>query len=161
MIFKWIFEILNTNFLCHTRFQIFERLNEFFVTCFENCQEIPFVICDCHKWTFCWFFACFKENPGEFEKIIVVLGNETCDLDSAVCALVQGFFLASKVKEEKGLSVIPVMNILEKEFRVKTEVVYYLRKHNVASNLLTFRWDYNAVFSYLIKIGDFPVSTVQ
>ncbi|XP_024936574.1 exopolyphosphatase PRUNE1 isoform X2 [Cephus cinctus] len=70
------------------------------------------------------------------------MGNPTCDLDSAVCALVHGFFVyTDRVQGQKNekIAVIPIMNISKKEFRVKTEVVYYLGGHNLPLNLLTFR----------------------
>lgn len=76
-----------------------------------------------------------------YHTIRVVLGNQTCDLDSAVCALVQGFleYIDVKKHEQDDHAVIPVMNIPEKEFCVKTEVVYSLKSHNIPLNLITFR----------------------
>lgn len=79
---------------------------------------------------------------SSYRTIRVVLGNQTCDLDSAVCALVQGLLEhvdAKKRGQSDYTAVIPVMNIPEKEFRIKTEVVYSLRSHNVPLNLITFR----------------------
>ncbi|XP_076385542.1 exopolyphosphatase PRUNE1 isoform X2 [Megachile rotundata] len=38
-----------------------------------------------------------------------------------------------------NLAVIPVMNIPEREYRVKTEVVFFLKQHNIPARLLTFR----------------------
>lgn len=76
-----------------------------------------------------------------YQTIRVVLGNPTCDLDSAVCALVQGLLEYTEA-EKHGLTnvaVIPVMNIPEKEFRIKTEVVYSLKSHGIPLNLLTFK----------------------
>lgn len=80
-------------------------------------------------------------NLSVYEKIRIVLGNQSCDLDSAVCALVQGLFQYYDVQKENrsNVAVIPVMNIFEKEFRVKTEVLYYLKHHKVPLSLLTFR----------------------
>lgn len=71
----------------------------------------------------------------------MVLGNQTCDLDSAVCALVQGLLEYTDAKRygQSDVAVIPVMNIPEKEFSVKTEVIYSLKFHDVQPNLLTFR----------------------
>ena len=76
-----------------------------------------------------------------YEYVRVVLGNQSCDLDSAVCTLVQGLFQYIDVQKENcsNVAVIPVMNIIEKEFRVKTEVLYYLKHHKVPLSLLTFR----------------------
>ncbi|XP_012523408.1 exopolyphosphatase PRUNE1 isoform X1 [Monomorium pharaonis] len=76
-----------------------------------------------------------------YRTIRVVLGNSTCDLDSAVCALVQGLLEYTDVEKcgRTNVAVIPVMNIPEKEFRIKTEVVYSLKFHNIPLSLLTFR----------------------
>lgn len=76
-----------------------------------------------------------------YRTIRVVLGNPTCDLDSAVSALVQGLLEYNDIKKREltDVAVIPVMNIPEKEFRIKTEVVYSLKSHNIPLNLLTFR----------------------
>ncbi|XP_012216865.2 exopolyphosphatase PRUNE1 [Linepithema humile] len=78
---------------------------------------------------------------SSYQTIRVVLGNQTCDLDSAVCALVQGLleYVDTKNRGQSNIAVIPVMNIPEKEFRIKTEVVYSLRSHNIPLNLITFR----------------------
>lgn len=69
------------------------------------------------------------------------MGNQTCDLDSTICTLAQGLleFVETKNCEQNGIAVIPVMNIPENEFRIKTEVVYCLKSHNIPLNLLTFR----------------------
>lgn len=71
----------------------------------------------------------------------MILGNGTCDLDSAVSALAQGFFdyLDGMKNNATKLAVIPVMNIPEKEYRVKTEVEFFLKRHNIPFTLLTFR----------------------
>ncbi|KYN19447.1 Discoidin domain-containing receptor 2, partial [Trachymyrmex cornetzi] len=76
-----------------------------------------------------------------YQTIRVILGNPTCDLDSAVSALVQGLLEYSDIKKLglTDVAVIPVMNIPEKEFRIKTEVVYSLKSHNIPLNLVTFR----------------------
>ncbi|OAD59555.1 Protein prune like protein, partial [Eufriesea mexicana] len=78
---------------------------------------------------------------SNYKTIRIVLGNETCDLDSAVSALIQAFseYLDGIKKKEINLAVIPVMNIPEKDYRAKTEVVYFLKRHNIFSYLLTFR----------------------
>ncbi|XP_025074962.1 exopolyphosphatase PRUNE1 [Pogonomyrmex barbatus] len=76
-----------------------------------------------------------------YQTVRVVLGNQTCDLDSAVCALVQGLleYINVKMRGLDNVAVIPVMNIPKKEFRIKTEVVYSLRSHDIPLDLLTFR----------------------
>ncbi|KAJ8668423.1 hypothetical protein QAD02_010086, partial [Eretmocerus hayati] len=85
----------------------------------------------------------------ENSKVRIVLGNPSCDLDSAVCALVQGYLereiLSSTTGKNDGLDfvVLPVMNVSRREFRVKTEVVFFLKRCQVSENLLTFRDEVN------------------
>ncbi|KAL0100964.1 hypothetical protein PUN28_019389 [Cardiocondyla obscurior] len=76
-----------------------------------------------------------------YKTIRVILGNPTCDLDSAICTLVQGLLEYTDVKKQQlaNVAVIPVMNIPEKEFCVKTEVIYSLKSHGIPLSLLTFR----------------------
>ena len=80
-------------------------------------------------------------KPLAYKRICIVLGNESCDLDSAVSALIQAFseYLDGIKRKETDLAVIPLMNISEREYRVKTEVVFFMKRHNISSNLLTFR----------------------
>lgn len=82
-----------------------------------------------------------SSNLSAYKRIRVVLGNETCDLDSAVSALVQAFseYLDGIKNKETDSAVIPLMNIAEKEYRLKTEVVFFLERHSIPSDLLTFR----------------------
>nr|XP_033332147.1 exopolyphosphatase PRUNE1-like [Megalopta genalis] len=81
-------------------------------------------------------------NLWRYQKVCVVLGNSTCDLDSAVCALVQGLYEYLDAKpgpETYYLAVIPLMNIPRKEYRVKTEVTYFFKRYDIPPDLLTFR----------------------
>ncbi|XP_046141708.1 exopolyphosphatase PRUNE1 isoform X1 [Osmia bicornis bicornis] len=80
-------------------------------------------------------------NLSAYEKIRVILGNGSCDLDSAVSALAQGYldYLDGMKNDGTKLAVIPVMNIPEREYRVKTEVVFFLKRHDIPFALLTFR----------------------
>lgn len=70
-----------------------------------------------------------------------MLGNRTCDLDSAVCSLAQGLLYFSELSDgqKKSVAVIPVMNISHREYRIKTEVVWFLRENGIGSDLITFR----------------------
>lgn len=69
------------------------------------------------------------------------MGNETCDLDSAVCAIVQAYWINYQNRDESidFIPVIPVLNVPEKKFNIKTEVTYFFKLHNVPLELLTFR----------------------
>lgn len=81
-------------------------------------------------------------------KLHVVLGNEACDLDSAVSALVYAFLLHSLLKEEeeqeaaeegRTVVVVPVLNIPRRDYELRTEVTYWLDKHQIRREDLVFR----------------------
>lgn len=78
---------------------------------------------------------------SSYEIICVVLGNPTCDLDSTACTLAQGLFeyFGARDAKERSVAIIPVLNIAQKDFRLKTEVVYYLEFLDIPIDLLTFR----------------------
>ncbi|XP_069102103.1 uncharacterized protein [Argopecten irradians] len=77
---------------------------------------------------------------SSYQKVHVVLGNETCDLDSAISAIVYSFFLYKTLKEESCL-VVPVLNIPRKKYPLRTETTFLLGRHGISDNLLTFRDD--------------------
>ena len=71
------------------------------------------------------------------EPLVFVVGNESCDLDSAVsaiglaylymttCSLLGRFLINGKRR------FMPVMNIERKNLPLKTEVTHYMRKHGI------------------------------
>lgn len=68
------------------------------------------------------------------------MGNESCDLDSAISALVYAYVLYNEVNAEaKDTCIIPLLNICKKELALRTEVTYYLRKNSVPLDLLIFQ----------------------
>lgn len=69
--------------------------------------------------------------------VIFVVGNESCDLDSAICAISLAYFynntthsLKHLINDEKCLFV-PIMNISRLNFPLKTEVVYFLENNGI------------------------------
>ena len=71
-----------------------------------------------------------QQIPSQLQKlkshqsaVIVVLGNESCDLDSAVSALVYAHHLSTA---NPSKVVIPLLNVAREELPLKTEVVYCL-----------------------------------
>ena len=54
-----------------------------------------------------------KDSPDT--EVVLVLGNESCDLDSAVCALV----LAHHQSSSSGKFVLPILNIPKEDFELK------------------------------------------
>jgi hypothetical protein len=75
-----------------------------------------------------------------FSAVNIVMGNESCDLDSAISALVYAYLLYSEMSADarETVAVIPLLNILKKEFPLKTEVTYYLKKNGIPMDLLVF-----------------------
>lgn len=71
------------------------------------------------------------------EPIIFILGNESCDLDSAVCAVSLAYFYMNTNKLPDDLLIdghrrfLPMMNIHRTNLPLKTEVTYFMRKHGI------------------------------
>nr|XP_029719141.1 exopolyphosphatase PRUNE1-like [Aedes albopictus] len=75
---------------------------------------------------------------------IVVLGNESCDLDSAVSSIALAFHLSKTpvefLQSVKGSDcIIPVLNVTREDLPLKTEVVYYLQENRFELNDLICR----------------------
>lgn len=73
-----------------------------------------------------------------YESVNVVIGNESCDLDSAISALVYAAFL-NVVGRYRG-PCLAVMNVDRGDFPLRTEVAYFLDKFGVSSEQLVFRY---------------------
>ncbi|XP_063610739.1 exopolyphosphatase PRUNE1-like [Penaeus indicus] len=90
-----------------------------------------------------------KETLSSCKKVQVVMGNEACDLDSAVSAITYAFLLHSLRAgredsgggegEGVGVGVVPLLNIPRRDFPLRTEVTYWLGKHGVSQEMLVFR----------------------
>lgn len=71
------------------------------------------------------------------EPVIFIVGNESCDLDSAVCAVGLAYFYANTNKLPASLTTdnnrrfLPLMNIDRTNLSLKTEVTYYMKKHAI------------------------------
>ncbi|ESO06830.1 hypothetical protein HELRODRAFT_170850 [Helobdella robusta] len=76
--------------------------------------------------------------------IHVVVGNEACDLDSAVCAICLAFALNQNQKQNERRTVyVPLLNISRKDYRIRTEVKYLLENVGIAEEDLCFLEDIN------------------
>ncbi|XP_077483978.1 uncharacterized protein LOC144094014 isoform X2 [Amblyomma americanum] len=67
------------------------------------------------------------EKIDSFTKVHVVLGNESCDLDSAVSAIVTAYLL-HELQPVTSLLVVPVLNVARKDVRLRTEVTYFFEQ---------------------------------
>lgn len=80
------------------------------------------------------------QNPTHYDKVKVVLGNESCDLDSAVSALVYAYIIhhENKQKGVRNYEVLPFLNVSREDFPLKTEVTFYLKLNGITlDNILT------------------------
>ncbi|XP_001355224.2 exopolyphosphatase PRUNE1 [Drosophila pseudoobscura] len=81
----------------------------------------------------------WQAHPAEeLRKLHIVIGNESCDLDSAVSALTLAFIYSERSQEH---DYVPVLNIPRRDYRLKTEVGHMLSKCGIAEAMLLFRDD--------------------
>ncbi|CAD7086679.1 unnamed protein product [Hermetia illucens] len=84
------------------------------------------------------------------ERFCIIIGNESCDLDSAVCSLSLAYYYnrnKNKIPNSpKVAHVVPLFNIKREELPIKTEVIYFLRKNNIEFDSITFQDDINESF---------------
>ncbi|NXO23635.1 PRUN1 Exopolyphosphatase, partial [Cisticola juncidis] len=74
------------------------------------------------------------------QEIHVVMGNEACDLDSAVSALALAYFLAQTgTSAVPGAAVVPVLNIPRADLALRTETTFLLRERGLPAAALVFR----------------------
>ncbi|XP_008321138.1 exopolyphosphatase PRUNE1 [Cynoglossus semilaevis] len=67
----------------------------------------------------------------------VVMGNEACDVDSMVSALVYAFFLSKTLGGDT--LVLPLLNIHREELALRSDNTFLLRQSGVSHDLLLFR----------------------
>ncbi|KAH8294482.1 hypothetical protein KR018_011790 [Drosophila ironensis] len=82
------------------------------------------------------FWAPVRPEPGR--KLHLVVGNESCDLDSAVSAVALAFVYAHRNRHH---DYIPVLNILRRDYPLKTEVGYMFGKCGIDEQVLLFSDD--------------------
>ncbi|OWR52037.1 prune protein [Danaus plexippus plexippus] len=93
-----------------------------------------------------------KLKANNYNELTLVLGNESCDLDSAVSALVYAAFLhwqysqikckacTRKYRDEsyKDDIFVPILDVERNDYPIKTDVVYCLKKHGIDETNLIF-----------------------
>ncbi|XP_013178915.1 PREDICTED: protein prune homolog [Papilio xuthus] len=95
-----------------------------------------------------------KLKTNNYADLTIVLGNESCDLDSAVSALVYAMFLnwqyerikckvctREKRVDHKDSIFVPVLDVKREDYTLKTEVAYCLKENNINEDHLVFRDD--------------------
>ncbi|XP_058677527.1 exopolyphosphatase PRUNE1 [Ammospiza nelsoni] len=82
--------------------------------------------------------AALQDHIQQHQEIHVVMGNEACDLDSAVSALALAYFLAQTTPAPKA-AFVPVLNIPRADFALRTETTFLLRERGIPDASLVFR----------------------
>lgn len=72
-------------------------------------------------------------NPYHYNNLKVILCNESCDLDSVICCLVYGFALYHEGIQDYHAKyvVLPLLNVSQEDFKLKTEVIYFLKRNKI------------------------------
>ncbi|XP_021376972.1 uncharacterized protein LOC110465466 [Mizuhopecten yessoensis] len=91
-----------------------------------------------------------QHHLSSYQKVHVVLGNEACDLDSAIAAVVYSYY-RHRTLTDNGCLVVPVLNILRKKYRLRTETTFLLGQQGISADLLTFRDDLDLSALYSSK----------
>ncbi|XP_063836276.1 exopolyphosphatase PRUNE1 [Ostrinia nubilalis] len=97
-----------------------------------------------------------KLKSNNYGELSIILGNESCDLDSAVSSLVYAIFLhwqyqqikckvCTKINRDEDMYkddiFVPILNVDRDDFGLKTEVVYFFNEHGITAEKLVFRND--------------------
>ena len=73
-------------------------------------------------------------GPSAGKKLRVVMGNTSCDVDSAVGALVLAYYYSKKL----GNSWVPVINCRREDFFCNLEIVRHLQNCQISQDELYF-----------------------
>ncbi|XP_044270023.1 exopolyphosphatase PRUNE1 [Tribolium madens] len=95
-------------------------------------------------------------NIEIFKNIHLVLGNESCDLDSTISALSLAYLIHSRNTNDL---VIPVMNVEAKYFPLRTETNYLLKKCDIDPKNLVYKDQIN--YSNILKTAKVKTSLVD
>lgn len=82
-------------------------------------------------------YHCRSNNPLVFQKTLqncLIIGNESCDLDSAVSAIGLAYHLTNQRPNTRNNAVdyyVPVLNVPRDKLPLKSEVVHFLRKNEI------------------------------
>ncbi|XP_018542153.1 exopolyphosphatase PRUNE1 [Lates calcarifer] len=74
------------------------------------------------------------------QRVHVVLGSESCDLDSVASSLAMAYFLSRTSSGLPGRSlVLPVLNIPRSQFHLRADILLLLMEAGIATETLVFR----------------------
>lgn len=74
--------------------------------------------------------------------VTFVVGNESCDLDSAVSAISLAYYYTNREKDDEESPVdpyVPLLNVHRDDVKLKTELVFLCKKYGLDINMLLCR----------------------
>lgn len=77
-------------------------------------------------------------NRPQNAPVHVVMGNEACDLDSAISSLAYAYYL-NKTSNAKDFLAVPLFNIASQQYPLRTEVTHLLEQFNIKPYQLFFK----------------------
>lgn len=76
----------------------------------------------------------------------LVLGNESCDLDSTVSTLMLAYYLyinKNSLNLGEETVILPIINVNSKDFDLRTHTTFLLQESNINKNQLIYKNDIN------------------
>ncbi|KAK9869472.1 hypothetical protein WA026_003227 [Henosepilachna vigintioctopunctata] len=84
-------------------------------------------------------YSALKEWKS-LKEIHIVLGNESCDLDSTICSIAYGYFLFEQMKiNSADIGVFSVLNVSAENFLIRTEHCALLKNIGIDLEKLIYR----------------------
>ncbi|XP_076610200.1 exopolyphosphatase PRUNE1-like [Chaetodon auriga] len=84
--------------------------------------------------------AAVKTSFHGNQRVHVILGSESCDLDSVVSSVAMAYFLSRSSSGPSGGSlVLPVLNVPRLLFPLRADVLLLLRESGISTDTLVFR----------------------
>lgn len=84
------------------------------------------------------------------KNINVIIGNESCDLDSTVSALALAYFMNENGNKEDDSVTLPVLNVPKEEFMFRVENLYVLNKIGINTSSLYYKYTLNKYINLVL-----------
>lgn len=83
----------------------------------------------------------FQDNLHCYTDVHIIIGNESCDLDSTVSSLVLAYFLEKYRLSQipNSALIIPVLNVSYEHFILRTENCFVLQECGIPLEFLIYK----------------------
>ncbi|KAL9653365.1 hypothetical protein ABK040_002001 [Willaertia magna] len=90
-------------------------------------------------------------NQSTYSKLSLCIGNQASDLDSMISSIAYSYAISNK---QKDCLVLPVMNIPEEDFNLRTDASWFLGKFGISSKNLVFYFDNKPLHELIEKFKE-------